>query len=83
MNQSVTGSYKGCHCGSRDNRFGYFAGCTIPARLNSYELSSRKVLDKLGIELVNLERTSCCGMPLERVDHESFIFTVSKVLAEA
>jgi heterodisulfide reductase subunit B len=83
MSPSVSGGYKGCRCGSRDNRFGYFAGCTIPARLNSYELSSRKVLDKLGIELVNLERTSCCGMPLERVDHESFIFTVAKVLAEA
>jgi heterodisulfide reductase subunit B len=73
----------GCHCGNRDNRFGYFAGCTIPARLNNYELSSRKILDKLGVELVNLEGASCCGMPLERVDHESFMFIVAKILAEA
>lgn len=83
MNQSASGSYKGCHCGSRDSRYGYFAGCTIPARLNGYELSSRKILDKLGVELVNLEGASCCGMPLERVDHESFMFMVAKVLAEA
>jgi len=75
--------YKGCHCGSRDDRFGYFAGCTIPVRLNGYELSSRKVLSKLGVELVNLEGASCCGMPLERVDHESFMFMVAKALAEA
>ena len=83
MSGTVGNGYKGCHCGSRDNRLGYFAGCAIPARLNSYELSTRKVLGKVGIELANIERTSCCGMPLERVDHESFILTVSKVLAEA
>lgn len=83
MNQAAKSNYKGCHCGSRDNRYGYFAGCTIPARLNSYELSSRKVLNRLGVELVNLEGASCCGMPLERVDHESHMFMVSKVLAEA
>lgn len=77
-------SNRACHCGSRDNNwYGYFPGCSVPVRLNSYELSSRKILGKLGVELVDLQGVSCCGMPLEKVDHEAFILMVAKVLAEA
>nr|MDO8097852.1 CoB--CoM heterodisulfide reductase iron-sulfur subunit B family protein [Candidatus Njordarchaeota archaeon] len=83
MSRARLDDYRGCHCGSRVDRYGYFAGCSIPVRLNSYELSSRKVLNKLGVELVDLQGVSCCGMPIERVDHESFIFMVAKALAEA
>lgn len=83
MAHNANDSQRMCHCGSRDNRYGYFPGCSIPVRLNSYELSSRKVLGRLGIELTNIEGTSCCGMPLERVDHDAFMMMVSKVLAEA
>jgi len=83
MNHGHNDNYRGCHCGSREGRYGYFAGCTIPARLNGYELSSRNVLSRLGIELANLEGVSCCGMPLERVDHESFMLMNTRSLAEA
>lgn len=83
MTHNVDDSQRMCQRGGRDNRYGYFPGCSIPVRLNSYELSSRKVLGKLGIELTNIEGTSCCGMPLERVDHDAFMLMVSKVLAEA
>jgi heterodisulfide reductase subunit B len=83
MSNNRAGSYKGCHCGAGDKRYGYFAGCSIPVRLNAYELSSRKILSKLDVEMVDLQGVSCCGMPLERVDHESFILMVAKALAEA
>jgi heterodisulfide reductase subunit B len=49
--------------------YGLFLGCTIPARQPSYELSSRKALAKLGIELVDLDKTTCCAPPpIESVD---------------
>lgn len=43
--------------------YALFLGCTIPARQPSYELSARKALSKLGIELVDLPNMTCCGPP--------------------
>jgi heterodisulfide reductase subunit B len=49
--------------------YGLFLGCTIPARQPSYELSSRKAFQKLDIELVDLDKTTCCAPPpIESVD---------------
>ena len=45
-----------------------FLGCTIPARSRNYELSARKVAEKLGIELVDAEDFICCGFPLKASD---------------
>ena len=42
----------------------YFPGCTIPYRLNHYELAIRKVAEALGIELVNIKDFGCCGYPI-------------------
>lgn len=43
--------------------YALFLGCTIPARQPHYELSARKALTKLGIELVDLENMTCCAPP--------------------
>ncbi|MEM2104767.1 MAG: CoB--CoM heterodisulfide reductase iron-sulfur subunit B family protein [Candidatus Bathyarchaeia archaeon] len=43
--------------------YALFLGCTIPARQPHYELSARKALTKLGIELVDLEDMTCCAPP--------------------
>jgi heterodisulfide reductase subunit B len=43
--------------------YALFLGCTIPAREPNYELSARKALTKLGIELVDLENMTCCAPP--------------------
>lgn len=52
--------------------FALYLGCTIPARQPNYELSSRKALEKLGIELVELDKTTCCAPPpIESVDLKS------------
>jgi len=52
-------------------KYSLFLGCTIPARGRNYELSTRKVAQKLGIEMVDLETrrittlyTNCNGQPL-------------------
>jgi heterodisulfide reductase subunit B len=39
--------------------FALFLGCTIPARLNQYESSSRAVLEKLGVGLVDIREFNC------------------------
>ena len=43
--------------------YALFLGCTIPARQPNYELSARKTLEKLGIELVDLDNMTCCAPP--------------------
>ncbi|MEM1757587.1 MAG: heterodisulfide reductase-related iron-sulfur binding cluster, partial [Candidatus Bathyarchaeia archaeon] len=43
--------------------YALFLGCTIPARQPNYEISARKSLEKLGIELVDLDNMTCCAPP--------------------
>lgn len=45
-------------------RFAFFPGCLIPTRHPAMELAIRRTLPKLGIELVDLEGTSCCPDPI-------------------
>jgi len=52
-------------------KYAYFPGCVISQRENSFELSTRKVISKLGIELIDLEGASCCGFLLGAIDHLS------------
>ena len=52
--------------------YALFLGCTIPARQPNYELSARKTLAKLGIELVDLANfTCCCPPPVQSIDLET------------
>jgi len=52
--------------------YALFLGCTIPARQPNYELSARKALAKLGIELVDLANfTCCCPPPVQSIDLET------------
>ena len=52
--------------------YALFLGCTIPARQPNYELSARKALAKLGIELVDLANmTCCCPPPIQSIDLET------------
>src|SRR4030066_2368481 len=52
--------------------YALFLGCTIPARQPHYEISARKSLTQLGIELVDLENMTCCAPPpLQSVDLET------------
>jgi heterodisulfide reductase subunit B len=52
--------------------YALFLGCTIPARQPHYEVSARKALAKLGIELVDLDNMTCCAPPpLQSIDLET------------
>lgn len=53
-------------------KYALFLGCTIPARQPNYELSARKSLEKLGVELVDLANmTCCCPPPIQSIDLET------------
>lgn len=63
--------------------FALFLGCTIPARLNQYESSSRAVLEKLGVGLTDIREFNCCGYPLRNVDFKVYLLSSARNLALA
>lgn len=68
---------------SKQNRYLIFLGCAIPYREAAYEISARKILQKLDIELVEMPDFNCCGLPLDPVDHEMMLVLAAKNLAVA
>jgi len=65
------------------SRYLIFLGCSIPYRVSAYEISSRKVLAKLGVELVEMPEFNCCGLPFDPVSHEAMLLLAAKNLAVA
>lgn len=52
--------------------YALFLGCIIPARELSYELSVRKVFKAFGVDLVDLEGSTCCApIPIESIDFKT------------
>ncbi|UCE15905.1 MAG: CoB--CoM heterodisulfide reductase iron-sulfur subunit B family protein [Candidatus Bathyarchaeota archaeon] len=64
-------------------RYLLFLGCVIPYRIASYEISARKVLAKLGVELVEMPEFNCCGLPLDPVEHDMMLVLAARNLAVA
>ena len=60
-----------------------FLGCVIPYRIPSYETSSRKVLERLGIELLEMPEFNCCGLPIDSVAHDAMLVLAARNLCLA
>jgi len=60
-----------------------FLGCVIPYRLSSYEISTRKVLQTLGVELVEMPEYNCCGFPMDPIDHDTMLTLAARNLCVA
>ncbi|MGW8288927.1 MAG: heterodisulfide reductase-related iron-sulfur binding cluster, partial [Candidatus Bathyarchaeia archaeon] len=60
-----------------------FLGCVIPYRIPSYEISSRKVLERLGVELVEMPEFNCCGLPIDSVAHDAMLVLAARNLCLA
>lgn len=60
-----------------------FLGCLIPYRAQGYEVSSRKVLDRLGVNLVEMPEFNCCGFPLDPISHEMMLTLAARDLCLA
>lgn len=66
-----------------DRRYALFVGCTVPVRGLNYEMSSRRVAERIGLELVDIPEFSCCGFPLEIIDHHTATVVAVRNLALA
>ena len=60
-----------------------FLGCAIPYRIASYEISARKVMEKLGVELVEMPDFNCCGLPIDSVNHDAMLLLAARNLCLA
>ena len=63
--------------------FGLFLGCTVPARARQYEISTRKIGEKLGIKFIDIGEFSCCGFPLKAVSKETALLLAARNLSLA
>ena len=66
-----------------EHKYLLFLGCVIPYRISSYEISARKVLQKLGVELVEMPEFNCCGLPLDPVSHDVMLTLAARNLCLA
>jgi heterodisulfide reductase subunit B2 len=66
-----------------NSKYLIFLGCAIPYRVSAYEVSARKVLAKLGVELVEMPEFNCCGLPLDPVSHETMMILAARNIALA
>jgi heterodisulfide reductase subunit B len=66
-----------------ETKYLLFLGCVIPYRLSSYEISARKVLEKLGVELVEMPEFNCCGFPMDPINHDLMLTLATRNLCLA
>jgi heterodisulfide reductase subunit B len=64
-------------------RFALYLGCSVPVRGMNYEMSTRQVAKRLGIELVDVDGFSCCGFPAKPLDWRSGLLMAARNLALA
>jgi len=62
--------------------YSFFAGCKIPYFLPEYGDSALALLNRFGIELLELE-FNCCGYPVRDIDFQSFLLAGARNLALA
>ncbi|UCG20679.1 MAG: CoB--CoM heterodisulfide reductase iron-sulfur subunit B family protein [Deltaproteobacteria bacterium] len=55
--------------------------CTTPIVLQQYEWSTNAVLERLDIELVDVEELGCCGYPLRNVNFRAYVLSSARNLA--
>jgi len=60
-----------------------FLGCAIPYRVSTYEISTRKVMEKLGVKLEEMPEFNCCGLPMDPVSHEMMLLLAARNLCMA
>lgn len=64
-------------------KYAFFPGCLAPVMSRQFELSTRKVAKKLGLELVDAEYFACCGFPIKSVNQETTLLLAARNLGVA
>ncbi len=65
------------------NRYAYFIGCTTAFRSPNYDLSTRRVMEKLNIELVDINDGGCCGFYYEVINELTYLSMAARVISMA
>lgn len=63
-------------------KYAFFKGCKIPSNLEHYGTGTKKIIEKFGIRLVNLD-FNCCGYPNRDISFESFVLSSARNIARA
>jgi heterodisulfide reductase subunit B len=66
-----------------NSKYALFLGCTVSVKGLNYELSTRRVAEKLGINFIDIPEFSCCGFPLGSIHHKSALTIAARNLALA
>jgi heterodisulfide reductase subunit B len=61
----------------------YFLGCNVALRTYEYDAATRRVAEKLDIELVDSDDFVCCGYPAGPKDHTTFLALAAQNLVAA
>jgi len=65
-------------------KYALYLGCTIPARFNNYDASTRHVCEVLGIDLADMEGWGCCGpVHIRSLNHDAFVAMSARNIAIA
>jgi heterodisulfide reductase subunit B len=64
-------------------KYALFLGCTTPTRVPQYELSTRWICKRLGVELVDIEDFVCCGSNQINISIEAGLLLSALNLAHA
>lgn len=65
-------------------KYAFFLGCLIPARELNYEVSVRRVLPLLGVNLVEMKGANCCApFSIQSLDYTSWVALAARNLAIA
>lgn len=64
-------------------KLAFFQGCNIPIRIEQYAVSAQAVLQKFGVELVEIPEFTCCGYPVRNVDEKAYILPSVRNMAIA
>jgi len=68
---------------AQNSKYTLFLGCTVPVRALNYEISARKVAEKLGLHLSDVPDFSCCGYPIKSVHRYAYLLMAARNLALA
>ena len=64
-------------------KYAFFQGCNIPIRIQQYATSTEAVLNKFGIELIEVPDFNCCGYPARNVDERAYLLPSLRNMAIA
>ncbi|RLE79007.1 MAG: hypothetical protein DRJ52_09330 [Thermoprotei archaeon] len=66
-----------------DKQIVVYWGCFTPTKQYALELSTRSVFKALGVDIVELKDSACCGYPYRGVKPKLWIFLAARILALA